>query len=238
MSGPDQQNIRNRLLSLLAPEDFALVREDLVAVDLPRGTVLAPPNQPIEHAYFLERGIGSIIAISPEGQRVEAGLFGFDGFAPSAVAMGADRLPHEVFMQIAGAGHRIATEALQRAIDRSASFRGMLNRYAQALSVQIAYTALSNAVHPVDERCARWLLMTHDRNDGDEISLTHEFLSLMLAVRRPSVTSALHVLEGNRFITAQRGCVIIRDRAALEEFAGDAYGTPEAEYERLIGGAG
>lgn len=101
--------------------------------------------------------------------------------------------------------------------------------------MQTSYTALSNAVHPVDERLARWLLMCHDRVDGDELALTHEFLSLMLAVRRPSVTTALHVLEGNRFITAERGYITIRDRRRLEEFAGDAYGRPEAEYKRLIG---
>lgn len=100
--------------------------------------------------------------------------------------------------------------------------------------VQTSYTALSNAVHPIAERLARWLLMSDDRLDGD-LPLTHEFLSIMLAVRRPSVTTALHVLEGNGFIRAARGSIVVRDRAALEEFAGDAYGVPEAEYERLIG---
>lgn len=222
-------------MSLLSPEDFELVGSDLVFLDLPRTTIICAPDEPIEQVYFLETGIGSIIAISPEGQRVEVGLFGREGFAPSAIAMGSDRLPHELFMQIAGSGYRLSADALARAMDRSASFRAMLTRYVHSLSIQMAYTALSNTVHPMEERCARWLLMTHDRIDGDEIPLTHEFLSLMLAVRRPSVTSALHVLEGNRFITAQRGCVKIRDRAALEEFAGDAYGMPEAEYERLIG---
>jgi CRP-like cAMP-binding protein len=108
-------------------------------------------------------------------------------------------------------------------------------RFAQVQGVQTAFTALSNAVHPINERLARWLLMCHDRHDSDEIPLTHEFLSLMLAVRRPSVTTALHVLEGNRFIRAERGHVTIRNRTALEEFAGDGYGKPEAEYRRLIG---
>lgn len=238
MSVPDQGSIRNRLLSLLTPEDYALVREDLVASELPRGMLLSRPDESIEQVWFPEAGIGSIIAISPEGQRVEAGLFGRDGFAPAAVVLGADHFPLEVVYQVAGSGHSLSSGALLRATERSAGMRTILTRYAHVLSVQIAYTALSNAVHPIDERCARWLLMTHDPNDGDEISLTHEFLSLMLAVRRPSVTSALHVLEGNRFIISERGCVIIRNRAALEEFAGDAYGKPEREYARLIGGGG
>ncbi len=108
-------------------------------------------------------------------------------------------------------------------------------RYALTLGEQIAYTALSNAVHPIDERLARWLLMCHDRSDSDDLALTHEYMSIMLTVRRPSVTSSLHVLEGNGFIRSERGYVTIRNRKALEEFAGDAYGKPEAVYRRLIG---
>jgi CRP-like cAMP-binding protein len=149
--------------------------------------------------------------------------------------MGADRAPFRTIVQVPGDGHRIEAGAFGEAIAASANLRNLLLRYVQALSVQTSYTALSNAVHPIEERLARWLLMSHDRADGNEVPLTHEFLSLMLAVRRPSVTTALHVLEGNRFITAERGLITIRDRARLEEFAGDSYGRPEAEYERLIG---
>lgn len=94
---------------------------------------------------------------------------------------------------------------------------------------------MSNAVHPIDERLARWLLMCHDRTIGNEMALTHEFLSIMLAVRRPSVTTALHVLEGNGFIQAERGYITVRDRHGLEDFARDSYGRPDAEYRRLIG---
>lgn len=101
--------------------------------------------------------------------------------------------------------------------------------------MQTSHTALSNAVHPIEERLARWILMCDDRSDAGEMPLTHEYMSIMLAVRRPSVTTSLHVLEGNGFIRAERGCVIVRDRAGLEEFAGDAYGSPEREYRRLIG---
>ncbi len=114
-------------------------------------------------------------------------------------------------------------------------FSNLLARYIQAFGSQISFTALSNAVHSIDERLARWLLMCHDRVDGDEIALTHEFISLMLAVRRPSVTTALHVLEGYKLIRSERGRITIRDRQALETFAGDAYGKPEQEYSRLIG---
>jgi hypothetical protein len=113
-----------------------------------------------------------------------------------------------------------------------------MRNFCYLVGVQAAYTALSNAVHQVDERLARWLLMCHDRTATDEISLTHEFLSLMLAVRRPSVTTAIHMLEGNRFISAERGFITIRDREGLEEFAADAYGGPEREYETILGTRG
>jgi CRP-like cAMP-binding protein len=147
---------------------------------------------------------------------------------PTAAVMGADRMAHRSLIQVPGEGHRILRTALVDALERSASLRALLLRFAQVQGVQTSYTALSNAVHPINERLARWLLMCHDRHDSDEIPLTHEFLSIMLAVRRPSVTTALHVLEGNRFIRAERGYVTIRNRTALEEFAGDSYGKPEA----------
>lgn len=94
---------------------------------------------------------------------------------------------------------------------------------------------MSNAVHQVDERLARWLMMAHDRLRQNEFEITHDYMAVMLAVRRPSVTTALHVLEGNRFIRAERGSIIMRDRAAMAEFCRDAYGQPEAEYVSLFG---
>ena len=103
------------------------------------------------------------------------------------------------------------------------------------LWTQSTYTALSNAMHHVEERLARWILMCHDRVDGDRIELTHDFIAVMLGVRRPSVTTALHLLEGNKLIYSERGIVTVRDRLELEVFAADAYGIPEREYARVIG---
>lgn len=235
MPGIDQSTLRNRLLATLPPGDFALVAGHLNAVEFHRGDSLVEFDAVTNFAWFLDTGVGSIIAISPEGHRVEAGLFGREGFAPAPLALGIDRMPYQLLIQVSGTGHRIAAAALGDLMTRSAVLRTALGRYLQTLGTQIAYTALSNAVHQIDERCARWLLMVHDRVDGDDIRLTHEFLSLMLAVRRPSVTSALHVLEGNGLIRAERGWVTIRDRAALQAFAADAYGRSETEYRRLLG---
>ena len=127
---------------------------------------------------------------------------------------------------MAGSGHRIPCAAILAASDASATLRDVLLRFAQVLMVQTTYSVLANAVHHVDERLARWLLMCHDRSDSDDLALTHVFMALMLSVRRPSVTTALHVLEGNGFIRSDRGYVTIRDRVALEAFAGDCYGKP------------
>ena len=234
----DQSDLRNALLRRLRPEDFALLAPHLEPVQLPHAMVLSEPDQPSEHAYFFESGLGSIIPTSQERQRVEAGLFGRDGFWPASLALGTDRSPYQCIMQIAGEGHRMPVEALRQAIAASRPLHDLLLRFVQALTVQVSYTALSNAAHPVNERLARWLLMTHDRTVADEMPLTHDFISIMLAVRRPSVTSALHVLEGNGFIQGTRGVVTMRDRPAMEEFAGDSYGRPEAEYARLIGPLG
>jgi len=226
---------RNRLLNRLGDEDEARLAAHLEAVDLPKDFPIAAPGAPITHVYFFESGIGSVVARSPEGFKAEVGLVGREGFLPSGSLVEPGRSVHQVVMQVGGAGYRITAEALAAIFAESPSIRALLLRFGQYLGTQTAYTALSNAVHHVEERLARWLLMCHDRMDGDEMALTHEYLSILLAVRRPSVTTALHVLEGDRLIRATRGLIAIRDREGLERFASDAYGVPEAEYERLIG---
>ena len=219
----------------MTPEDFARLAPALEPVSLPSGALIAQPDQLIDFIYFIETGIASAVAISPDGQEVEAGIVGRDGFTPIAPLMGADRTLHRISIQVPDDAFRIDRESFEEAVVQSASLRALLMRYVYTLTTQTSYTALSNAVHPIDERLARWLLMCDDRNDGRDLALTHEFISIMLAVRRPSVTTALHVLEGNGFIRSERNCIIIRNRGGLERFAGDAYGKPEAEYRRLLG---
>ncbi len=225
----------NRLLRWLPQADIDLLHGLLEPVQLEKSYQLAHADWPVEHVYFLESGVGSIVAKSPEGHEAEAGLFGRDGFGPAPPALGLDRSPFDIYMQVPGAGYRLPLAHFHQQMAASPTFARLVQSFAYVLQVQTIFTGLSNAIHMVDERLARWILMCHDRIDGDEIALTHEFLSLMLAVRRPSVTTALHNLEGNRFIYANRGHVTVRDRARLEEFAKDSYGKPEAEYTRLFG---
>ena len=179
----DQNTISNRLLRRLPPPLFDEVAEHLTFVAMPKGFTLAVPDDSFEHAFFIEDGLGSIITASADCLEAESGIFGWDGFSPASMALGADRSPHRIVMQVGGNGLRLPAATMRHLIDVNPVFRSLLLRYAHVLFVQTAYTALSNAVHPVDERLARWLLMCHDRVEGNELPLTHEFLSIMLAAR-------------------------------------------------------
>jgi CRP-like cAMP-binding protein len=228
------QRFQNKILSLLPTAELEAIQPHLEQVDLPKGFVLASADQEIAHVYFVECGLGSIVAVSPQGEKAEAGMFGIEGFAPTPPAVGSSRSYHYVAIQAAGHGYRIGIRAFSAMMPTCPVLADLMHRSIHNLATQVSYTALSNAVHHVDERLARWLLMSHDRIRQDEMFITHEYLALMLAVRRPSVTTALHVLEGNGFIRAERGCIWMRNRRALEEFARDAYGRPEAELAILF----
>jgi hypothetical protein len=169
------------------------------------------------------------------GQKLEIGIYGRDGFGPTSLPLGADQTPYQHLIQVEGSGFRISRRALLDAIEECPSLRKHLLHYCEFAAIQAGFTALSNSSGLIGERLARWLLMYHDRVDGDDLALTHDFLSVMLGVRRSSVTDAIHVLEGDLIIKATRANIRIRDRERLEQTAGDNYGPVEAAYERLIG---
>ena len=228
-------SIVNCLLGSLPPDDFALIESQLEPVELARRLVLERPQVPIEHVYFPNRGIASIVAGAGRDRRVEVGLFGREGMSGAAVVMGDDRSPQECFVQVAGEGQRITSEGLREAMGTSPTLRLFLLHYVQALLVQTGHTALANAQAQIEERLCRWLLMCHDRVEGDELPLTHEFLATMLGVRRAGVTTAVHALAGRGLIRALRASIEILDRKGLEVCADGIYGVPEAVYQRLVG---
>ncbi len=233
MSAPQQSNLRNQLLARLPPEDFAPLQPLLEPVELELRRVLIEPNRPIEHVYFHERGYTSITT-DGHGNKIELGLIGREGMVGVPVALGVRTTPLEFFIQLAGDGLRMTSHDLEEVIDERPSLHRVLLRYAQVMSVQTSGTAFANAEHTVETRLARWLLMCHDRVDGDDIPITHEFMAMMLGVRRAGVTTAMHILEGNGLIEAKRGVITILDREKLEELADNAYGLPEAEYARQM----
>ena len=228
-----QSAIRNHLLSGLSADAWNAIRTRLEPIDLPRNFHIAGFDAAIAHHYFPEDGVASMVAVSAAGERTEIGLVGRDGVTPLVAILDAERHPFEFMMQVSGKGHRIKREALQELVAENVEVRRILERFALSLFTQTAYTALSNAVQRIDARLARWILMIDDRVDGHRIDVTHEFLAVMLAVRRPGVTNALHVLEGENLIYSDRGVIRIRDRGALEAFAGAAYGTPERVLRRM-----
>ena len=237
MAQLQQTDVRNRLLKAMSPEDFARLQPSLELTDLPLLQVLIVPNQRVEHLYFLESGVSSITAEGANG-RIEVGLVGWEGLVGAVpVLTGSDRVPHDHFMQLAGEGLRIGAEAMTTAMDASSSLRRLLLRYIQTEVVQTRQTAFVNGSYNIEARLARWLLMCHDRVEGDDLPLKHEFLSMMLGVQRTGVTLALQNLEGAGRIRARRGRITVIDRERLEALADGSYGAPEAEYARLIEGA-
>ena len=201
---------KNRILSRLSDDDAALLKPDLEPVELALRQVLETPDKPIKHAYFIDYGLASIVAANGH-KRLEVGLIGCEGVTGLAIVLGNDRSLNETFMQVAGQGQRIAADKLRRAIAESRSLERALVGFAYSFMNQTANTALSNGTATLEERLARWLLMANDRLRGDEVPLTHEFLSLMLGVRRAGVTVALHYLEQRALIRLARKQIVITD---------------------------
>jgi CRP-like cAMP-binding protein len=234
MPHPSQSEVSNRLLKAMPSQAFEALRPHMELVDLALKQSLVEPNIPIGSVCFLESGLGSVVAQSSDGETVEVGHVGREGMAGYHVLLMTPTTMHRTFMQSAGSGITVPIDPFMEALDEHRSMRNLLLRYVHSCEVQLGYSALANARYNMHERLARWLLMCHDRLDGDDLALTHEFLSLMLGVRRSGVTEQLHILEGLHAIKATRGNILIRDREKLEDVAGGCYGAPEAEYKRLI----
>jgi CRP-like cAMP-binding protein len=224
----------NRLLASANLADRALLEPHLEPIDLPMRHQLENRNKHISHAYFLESGLGSVVAKGAKASSIEVGIIGFEGMTALTVVMGGERAPHDTFMQVPGTGHRVPAEALRDVLDRSASLRRLLLRFAHAFFVQTTYTALSNGRSKIDERLARWLLMAHDRLQGDDVPLTQEFLALMLGVHRPGVTGAIKTLAAAGLIEHKRGSIKVLDRRRLQAASNGAYGPAEAELDKLF----
>jgi CRP-like cAMP-binding protein len=219
---------RNGLLAAMSSGDLALLRPKLEPLTLNLRQVLEPANKPIKHNYFLASGLASVIAIGKNGDRLEVGIIGREGMTGLPVVLGNDRSPNETFIQVAGAGARIAADDLRQAMRKSASLSRVLLNFVNAFLIQTSHTALSNGRASLVERLARWLLMAQDRLGGSEVPLTHEFLSLMLGVRRAGVTGALNQLDRKGVIRLSRGRIEITDRNGLINSANGTYGIPEA----------
>ena len=220
----------------MTADDFQLISPHLVREPISRLQRLAHPNVAIDHLYFVEGTVVSVVAIGPGDTRTEVGIFGREGVSGIAVLLGTQHTPHETYIQVGnGTALSLPTGKLLAAVDASPTLRTLLLRYAHSQTVQIASALSAMATFTIERRLARWLVMCHDRLDGDDIAITHEFMGMMLGSRRAGVTEALHMLEGNALVRAHRGLVVVLNRPGLEALAGDSYGEAESEYRRLIG---
>jgi CRP-like cAMP-binding protein len=229
--------IRNRLLQRISLEDWGLIGPNLEAIVLKERQVLEVPHKPITHAYFLESGVASVVAVDNEDHRIEVGVIGYEGVTGVSLIMGDDRAQHSTYVQIPGHGYRLPQEGFSAAIGQSESLRALMLKSAQGFMIQTAQTALANGRAKLEQRLARWLLMAHDRMTGDAVPLTHEFLAVMLGVRRAGVTVAIHGFERRGLVTTRRGQLTLVNRAGIEQVAGSFYGTPEVELKRLFNDA-
>ncbi len=231
----DPPAFRNRVLAALPREDRNRIASCLETVSLRDGTVLAEPHQALTHVYFPESGFASIVAIMGNGDTAEAGMVGREAAVGLSLFLGSPSLPARIVWQVPGRAERMAPEDFRREADVPGPFQDRLKLATQALMVQLTQSVGCNRLHPLEQRCARWLLGSRDRVDRDEFRLTQEFLALMLGVHRPSVTLVAGSLAEQGCITYRRGTISILDREGLEEVACECYRVVRDETRRLMG---
>jgi CRP-like cAMP-binding protein len=224
---------RNALLEHLPASDFALIEPLLEPVELSFRKQLKFANRRIETVYFLESGLASVVT-KASGREAEAAMIGWEGFVGLPILFGADRSPAEAFMQAEGQGHCVRATAFRDLLRHSPELLRICLLFAHTNTLQSYYTGLANGKGKLEERLARWLLMAQDRLASPDIVLTHEYLGLMLGVRRAGVSIAVENFVDRGLASAARGMIRILDRDGLIEIAGGFYGAPEAEYERVF----
>ena len=226
----------NLLLQSLRPSDRVLLYRHVEEAPLPRGKVLIGPDEPIDGIYFPTSGIVSVEERIGRRRRIETAVVGREGLLGWPALLGCERSCHSASVQgSGGTALRIELPAFLDACRQSPTLWMALLSFVQTIILQMGRTIAAHLDHSLDQSLARWLLMRHDRVDGDELLVRHEEIADALGVRRASITDKMHVLEGDRLIRCNRGRLVIRDRAGLEMAAGEAYGQPEAQYRQTIG---
>lgn len=227
--------VRNQLLAALSPEVLSRLLPRMRSFSLTSRERLITPDVPIEAVYFVESGWVSLVATLEDGSQAEVGLIGREGMVGLPLITGIDTAFVEAFVQGDGSALQMDAGAFRRAMEEESTFRNLLFRYLEAMNSQTIQTAACNGRHDLEQRLARWLLMAHDRAEGDEFQLTQEFLALMLCVYRPSVSVVASTLQRAGMIRYGRGHVRVLDRVALEATACDCYRVVKRRYERLLG---
>jgi CRP-like cAMP-binding protein len=227
--------VRNRLLGALPPEILARLLPRMRSFSLTVRETLIKPDVPIEAVYFVESGWVSLVATLDNGMQAEVGLIGREGMVGSPLITGIETAFVEAFVQADGSALSMEAGAFRHAMEEEPELRNRLFRYQEAMNSQTTQTAACNGHHDLEQRLARWLLMAHDRADGDEFQITQEFLALMLCVYRPSVSTAAATLQRAGMIRYGRGHITVLDRSGLEATACDCYAAVNRRFDRLLG---
>lgn len=220
---PSGQPVHNKILIALPNHESAALFSKLEFVSLPVSEVMNEAGLPIQFVFFLNDGLASILSIMADGKSVEVGLCGNEGFVGIPLIAGLQTSPARVLMQVPGSAFRLSAKDFAAALQESPKLLIGLQRFAQEMALQSAQVAACNRLHEVDERLARWLLMSQDRLGGDLVPLTQDFLAHMLGTRRASVTVAAGILQKAGLITYRRGTVKVKNRKQLEDAACECY---------------
>jgi CRP-like cAMP-binding protein len=226
----------NRLLALLPAGELEQLRRNCEVVSLRHGFSAITPDEPIRDVYFPLNCLFSMVTATEDGGSVESGTIGREGMSGIPVLLNAGQTTMPTFVQVPGEAVRLRAELLRERYESSPDVRRVLNRYVHTTVVVGSQSTACNALHGVEARMCRWLLMSSDGVGSDEVNLTQEYLAVMLGVRRPGVTEVAGRLRAEGLIDYKRGKIRILDRAALERHACECYARVRGEYERLFGG--
>jgi CRP-like cAMP-binding protein len=225
---------RNIILAQLPEDEYASLARFLTPVDLPLGMLLSEPNLPIEYVYFLNSGLISTDALTEQGESVEVGVIGREGFSGLPALLDQPQMSHSVIMQGVGEGLRIRSSTVRDEFLKGGMLQRMVHAFAYLQLVQVSQSVLCNRLHEVNARLARWLLTSADRMESESLNLTQEFLAQMLGVQRSTVTVAAGDLQRAGMIGYSRGKINILDRPELTKVACECYAIVSSSYERVL----
>jgi CRP-like cAMP-binding protein len=227
--------IENRLLAALPGDEYERLLPSLQQVSFSLGEVVYEFGGQLDYVFFPTTSIVSLLYTMENGNSAEMGLTGNDGVVGIALFMGGGTMPNRAVVQSAGGAIRMKAKVLQDEFAQGGKFQYLLLRYTQALITQISQTAVCNRLHSVEQQLCRWLLLSHDRVQADELIMTQELIADMLGVRREGVTVAAGRLQDSGAISYVRGHIKILDRQKLEKTVCECYRVVKDEFDRLLG---
>lgn len=231
---PAESRPKNKLLACLPTEDFNRMKPHLRTIPVKTKQVFFPLNEPIRHIIFPNGGVASVTAVMHDGTMVEVATVGDEGVLGMDVFFGGDVATGETMLQVPDTNAEFMSVASFKAeLARQGRLFECVQRYSQGLVTLMMHSTACMALHPVQERCCRWLLMTHDRVRRDEFHLSHEFLAIMLGSTRPTVSLVAGTLHKAGLITYTHGRITILDRQGLEAASCECYATVRAHFDRL-----